>query len=55
MVEDAGFVESKRLGRETRFTFLPKPLEETKDHLDEVAKQWEDALGRLKAFVEEKR
>ena len=52
VLENAGLVQSERLGRETRFTFVPTPIEETQNYLEEIAKQWEDALGRLKKFVE---
>jgi hypothetical protein len=40
-----------RKGREILFEFTPGPMEEAKTYLDEVGRQWEDALGRLKAFI----
>ncbi len=52
VLEDAGLVASIRLGRETRFAFRPEPIAEVRAYLDEVSRQWDDALGRLKAFVE---
>jgi len=53
VLENAGLVVSERLGRETRFKFVPKPIEEMQGYLESVAKQWDAALGRLKKFVEE--
>lgn len=48
----AGLVRADRHGRETVYAFDPKPLEEAKCYLDVISRQWEDALNRLKAFVE---
>ena len=39
-------------GRESLFEFDPKPLRSIKEYLDMVSAQWDDALDRLKAFVE---
>ena len=52
VLEHAGLVHSERVGRETRFTYRPEPIEEARSYLDRVAAQWGDALARLKAFVE---
>ena len=52
VLEDAGVVRSERSGRECLFTLDPGPIEEVKEYLDSVSKQWDDALARLKAFVE---
>lgn len=52
VLENAGLVESIRVGRECHYEFDPKPIKEMKSYLDEVSRQWDDALGRLKAFVE---
>ena len=53
VLQDVGLVESVRQGRESRFACRPEPLALARDYLDRVARQWDDALGRLKAFVEE--
>jgi DNA-binding transcriptional ArsR family regulator len=53
VLEDAGVVRSTRAGRESLFELEPKPIEDLRDYLDEVSKQWDDALGRLKRFVED--
>lgn len=46
-------VHSSRTGRESLFELNPKPIEDMKEYLDLVSKQWDQALGRLKSFVEE--
>ncbi len=52
VLENAGLVASIRLGRETQFAFRPEPIADIRRYLDEVSRQWDDALERLKAFVE---
>ena len=53
VLERAGIVHSVREGRESRFAFDPQPMEELKDYLDFVSQQWDQALARLKSFVED--
>lgn len=53
VLEDAGVVRSVRAGRESLYELQPKSIEDLRDYLDQVSKQWDDALGRLKRFVEE--
>jgi len=52
VLENAGLVSSTRSGRETRFTFRPDAIVEVKSYLDHVSIQWDNALSRLRAFVE---
>jgi DNA-binding transcriptional ArsR family regulator len=52
VLEGAGVVRSVRVGRESRFTLEQKPIAEARDYLDLVSRQWDDALARLRAFVE---
>jgi DNA-binding transcriptional ArsR family regulator len=52
ILEDAGLVRAKRAGRETSWQLLPGGLSEARTNLDQIAHQWEDALGRLKDFPE---
>jgi len=40
-------------GRESLFEFEQESIEEMKDYLDFVSRQWDQALSRLKAFVED--
>jgi DNA-binding transcriptional ArsR family regulator len=52
VLEQAGVVRSIRVGRESRFQFQPGAMEEARQYLDAVSKQWDEALNRLKSFVE---
>lgn len=53
VLEGAGLVRCIRAGRESLFEFQPQPLEEMKQYLDHVSGQWDQALHRLKSFVED--
>src|SRR5262245_22854371 len=53
VLESVGIVRSVHAGRESLFQFHPEPIEEMKEYLNFVSEQWDQALGRLKAFVEE--
>ena len=53
VLEEAGLVASLKQGRESRFACRCEPLEVARAYLDRVGRQWDDALGRLKTFVEE--
>jgi len=46
-------VRSVRSGRENLFALEPRRIDEVRDYLDEVSRQWDDALARLRAHVEE--
>jgi len=52
VLQGACLVESARHGRQTLFTFSPSPIVGLRQYLDRVSRQWDDRLGRLKAFVE---
>ena len=52
VLEGAGLVQGKRVGRESRFEFRPAPLEQAQTYLGRVSDQWGQALARLKSFVE---
>jgi hypothetical protein len=45
-------VRCARAGRESRFAFDPRPVEEMREYLESVSAQWDAALGRLRYFVE---
>jgi DNA-binding transcriptional ArsR family regulator len=53
VLENVGIVHSVRSGRESRYEFDPQPFEGIKEYLDFVSEQWDRALSRLKAFVED--
>ena len=53
VLEGAGIVHGVRAGRESRFEFDPAGLQGIKSYLDQVSEQWDQALARLKSFVED--
>lgn len=53
VLERAGIVRSVRSGRESVFWFHPERIEETKQYLDRVSQGWDEAVARLKSFVED--
>ncbi|MEM9495784.1 MAG: metalloregulator ArsR/SmtB family transcription factor [Pseudomonadota bacterium] len=53
VLEQAGLVSSARVGRETRFAITPDPIAKARDYLACASAQWDNAIERLKASVEE--
>ncbi len=53
VLKQAGIVTSKRVGRESQFTVSPDPITQARDYLTRASAQWDEALQRLKALVEE--
>ncbi|MBV8732382.1 MAG: helix-turn-helix transcriptional regulator [Acidobacteriia bacterium] len=52
VLEHARIVHGTRTGRESLFVFNPEPIEQARTCLDSVSEQWDQALARLKLFVE---
>jgi len=52
VLERAGLVVSRRQGRENRYALDPDGIEPARDFLERASAQWDDAIRRLKAFVE---
>lgn len=52
VLKQAGLVRDVRRGRENHFQLAPEPLDEASRLLATLSRQWDDALARLKAFVE---
>jgi DNA-binding transcriptional ArsR family regulator len=48
-----GMIDGKRAGREHHWTINAGRLAEAQRCLDVIARGWDDALGRLKAHIEE--
>ena len=53
VLQGAGLVRGVRRGRENLFELEPEPLDEARRALDSISRQWDEALARLKSFVEE--
>jgi len=49
---EAGLVSDIRRGRERIFELETKRLEKARRALDQISADWDQAIGRLKAFVE---
>jgi DNA-binding transcriptional ArsR family regulator len=52
MLADAGLVKDLKIGRERLWQFEPAAMEESRRSLETIGRQWEQALGRLKASLE---
>jgi DNA-binding transcriptional ArsR family regulator len=52
VLANAGLVRDTRQGRERFWEFEPSRLDEARRSLDAIAGQWDQALKRLKTFVE---
>lgn len=52
VLERAGIVKSNWVGRESRFAYVPEQIDRARSYLDNVSAQWDQALSRLKSFVE---
>jgi len=52
VMQDSGLVRSTRRGRERIWHLNQQRLQEARRHLDLISKQWDDALARLRKFVE---
>ena len=52
VLQRAGMVHSVRTGRENQFQFNAEPFVEIREYLEFVSEQWDQALSRLKSFVE---
>lgn len=52
VLEDAGLARSEKSGRETLWTLDQRSLIKAREHLELISRQWDDAIERLRAFVE---
>jgi DNA-binding transcriptional ArsR family regulator len=53
VLERVGMVRGIHAGRESLFELDPQPIVDLKTYLEQISEQWDHALGRLKAFVEQ--
>ena len=53
VMRKAGLVRNTRRGRERIWQLEQRRLKEARHCLELISKQWDEALGRLKKFVEE--
>jgi hypothetical protein len=52
VLADAGLVKDLKVGRERLWQFDPAQLEAARRSLEIIGRQWEQALGKLKAAIE---
>ncbi|MGZ3416675.1 MAG: ArsR/SmtB family transcription factor [Polyangiales bacterium] len=52
VLSEAGLVRSRREGRERIWELQPKRLADAHEYLDRISREWDDALERLRKFVE---
>jgi DNA-binding transcriptional ArsR family regulator len=53
VLKGAGLARSSRAGRESIWELRTRRLSEVQRYLDQISEQWDAALDRLRAFVEE--
>jgi hypothetical protein len=53
VLERVGLVRCAHAGREAPFEFDSGPVGQMREYLEFVSAKWDEALGRLKALVEE--
>ncbi|MGO1000685.1 ArsR/SmtB family transcription factor [Lysobacter sp. CA196] len=53
VLAEAGLVRDLKAGRERLWEFEPAQLDEARRSLDAISQQWDQALLRLKSFVED--
>lgn len=53
VLETSGVVGKRQQGRESLYQLQPAAIQDMRAYLDGISRQWDDALARLKAFVEE--
>ena len=51
---DAGLVRDRWQGRERIFELEPRRLARARSYLDEISAQWDAAINRLRAYVEDR-
>ena len=49
---EAGLVEAKRVGRETRYRLTPGALGDALTWIERIGAQWDDRLARLRRHLE---
>ena len=50
-LSEAGLVESRREGRETRYELTPQPLSAALDWMADVGAEWDSRLARLRGHL----
>jgi DNA-binding transcriptional ArsR family regulator len=48
----AGLLQSERRGREQLWALAPGQIHQARRALEQISRQWDEALGRLRTLVE---
>lgn len=52
VLSDAGLVKERKVGRETRYSLQPEPLQEVRQWISYYERFWDNKLSILKDYVE---
>ncbi len=52
VLEEVGLVKGSREGRESLWELEPQRLSDARRDLEIISRRWDEALGRLRSFVE---
>jgi DNA-binding transcriptional ArsR family regulator len=52
---EAGLVEAKHVGRETRYRLTPEPLGDALDWMEGIGRRWDERLARLRDHLARER
>ena len=55
LMQDAGLVRSARVGRQVVWELEPRRVAQIRAQLERISADWDDALSRLRALVEQER
>lgn len=53
VLRGVGLVDRRRVGRESQFAIQAKGIASAENYLARISAQWDDAIARLRAVVEE--
>jgi DNA-binding transcriptional ArsR family regulator len=53
VLEAAGLARGSRTGRESMWKLDPRRLSDVQSYLSQISQQWDQAIGRLRALVED--
>lgn len=51
VLEGTGLIEGEQIGREKRYRFRPEPLEAPLEWIESVTREWDQRLGKLRAYL----
>ena len=52
VLQQAGMVERRRVGRESRYNMQPAPISQAREYLTRVSDEWDKSIARLREAVE---